>query len=210
MRTPHPNPPAKEKLLEAAQRLMLAKGFTATTVDEVCAAAKLTKGSFFHYFEGKEDLGKAVLDRYVGSTSQRLRQAPFLRKDDPLHRVYGYVDFVIEMCEDPKTPDGCLVGIFSQELSDTHPKMRSLCAEHFARWATAFKEDLEKAKAKRVPRQAIDAQGLAEHFIAVFEGSLILARAKQDRGIVKRNLLHFKRYVKSLFERTRTKNGGRK
>jgi TetR/AcrR family transcriptional repressor of nem operon len=189
---------------------MLAKGFTATTVDEVCAAAKLTKGSFFHYFGGKEDLGKAVLDRYVASASQRLRQAPFLRKDDPLERVYGYVDFVIEMCEDPATPNGCLVGIFSQELSDTHPKMRSLCADHFARWAAAFKEDLENAKAKRALGKAVDPQSLAEHFIAVFEGSLILARATQDRGVVRRNLLHFKRYVKSLFDRTRTKNGGRK
>ena len=64
MRTAQTHSPTKEKLLEAAQQLMLAKGFPATTVDEICEAAGFTKGSFFHYFESKEHLGKEVLDRF--------------------------------------------------------------------------------------------------------------------------------------------------
>ncbi len=58
------NPPTKEKLLDTAIGLMLKKGFTATSVDEICQTAGLTKGSFFYYFESKEDLADAALHRF--------------------------------------------------------------------------------------------------------------------------------------------------
>ena len=92
MRTPQKGSPAKEKLLDAAQRLMLAKGFTATTVDEICETAKLTKGSFFHYFDSKDDLGQVVLDRFVSAKAQAMRSAPFIQKRGALQRVYSYLE----------------------------------------------------------------------------------------------------------------------
>lgn len=201
MRTAQVHSPTKEKLLDAAQQLMLAKGFAATTVDEICETAGLTKGSFFHYFESKEHLGKAVLDRYVSAMFQAIQHAPFLKKRDPLRRVYGYVDFVIQISKDPSVQNGCLLGTFAQELSDTHPEIRSLCAQHFGLWTEAFKRDLDAAKAKYAQRATLDTQGLAEHFIAVLEGSLILAKAKQEPDVIEKNLAHFKRYLKSLFRR---------
>lgn len=201
MRTAQVHSPTKEKLLDAAQQLMLTKGFAATTVDEICETAGLTKGSFFHYFESKEHLGKAVLDRYASAMFQAVQHAPFFKKRDPLRRVYGYVDFVIQMSKDPSVQNGCLLGTFAQELSDTHPEIRSLCAQHFGRWTEAFKRDLDAAKAKYAQRATLDTQGLAEHFIAVLEGSLILAKAKQEADVIEKNLAHFKRYLKSLFRR---------
>lgn len=199
MRTAQADSPTKRKLLDAAQRLMLAKGFVATTVDEICETAGLTKGSFFHYFQSKEDLGKVVLDRFVATKAQAFQQAPFLKKRDPLQRVHGYIDCAIQMSQEPAAQQGCLLGNFAQELSDTHPGMRSRCAQHFARWAEAFKQDLDQARAKYAPKAAFDTQSLAEHFIAVLEGSLILAKAKRDPGAVERHLRHFKRYLKALF-----------
>ncbi|MEW6543099.1 MAG: TetR/AcrR family transcriptional regulator [Nitrospirota bacterium] len=200
MRTPQKDSPAKEKLLDAAQRLMLAKGFVATTVDEICEAAGLTKGSFFHYFESKEDLASAALDRFVAAKAAGFQQAPFVKKRDPLERVYGMVDFVMQMSKSAQPVQGCLLGNFAQELSDTHPGIRKQCAQHFAQWADAFKRDLDQAKALHAPKAAFDTQSLAEHFIAVLEGALILAKAKQDRAQVAGHVQHFKRYVKSLFE----------
>ncbi len=125
MRTRQENPVTREKLLETAQHLMLAKGYTATSVEEICEASKLTKGSFFHYFAGKEDLGKAVLDRYVNGMLKAAQDAGFLKKSDPLQRVYGYVDFMIEISKDPARRSGCLLGNFAQVLTDTHPEIRA-------------------------------------------------------------------------------------
>lgn len=193
--------PAREKLLEQAQELMLAKGFGATTVDEICKAAGLTKGSFFHYFPSKEDLGKAVLDRFCESRFEMRRRSPLLKRQDPLERLYGWVDSAIEASKSPMARKGCLLGDFAQELSDTHPKFRSQCAQLFAYWAEQLKKELDEAKARYLSKTRLDTQGLAEHFIAVLEGSLILGKAKQDMKVVEQNLLHFKRYLQALFGR---------
>jgi TetR/AcrR family transcriptional repressor of nem operon len=201
MKTPRPDSATKEKLLGAAQSLMLAKGFTATTVDEICETAKLTKGSFFHYFKSKDHLGQAVLDRFVSTKQQAIQKSPFLKMRDPLQRVYGYLDFIIEMSKGPAAPSSCLLGNFAQELSDTHPKIRTQCATYFAKWAEQFQRDLDEAKKQYAPRAPIDTRSLAEHFIAVLEGALILAKAKQEREPVAEHVRHFKRYVKSQFGR---------
>lgn len=183
--------------------MMLAKGFVATTVDEICVAARLTKGSFFHYFESKEELGKAVLERFCDARLKAFQQGPFWQRKDPLQRVYGWVDFAIEMSKHPLAQKGCLLGNFAQELSDTHPEIRSLCAQRFAGWVELFKRDLDQAKAQCAAQSRLDTRGLAEHFIAVLEGALILAKAKQDMGMVGKSLRHFRRYLESLFERAR-------
>jgi len=201
MRTAQAQSPTKEKILDAAQQLMLAKGFPATTVDEICQAAGFTKGSFFHYFASKEHLGKEVLDRFYVLLQQTIDQGSFRKKSDPLQRVYGYVDRFIEMSTNPELPNGCLLGHFTQELSDTHPEIRSLCAQYFAEWAALLKHDLDEAKAKHAPRVSFDTQSVAEYFLAVMQGSRILATAKQDVKVFEQNLRHFKRYVKSLFEK---------
>src|SRR6516162_5022333 len=86
MKTAQVDSLTKQKLLDAALELMLAKGYTATSVDDVCTAAGLTKGSFFHYFESKEDLGKAVAERFYAGMHASLQSAPFLQEPDPLDR----------------------------------------------------------------------------------------------------------------------------
>ena len=201
MRTAQVQSPTKEKLLEAAQQLMLAKGFPATTVDEICETAGFTKGSFFHYFESKEHLGKEVLNRFYCSFQERIHQGSFRKKSDPLQRVYGYVDRFIEMSKDPELSSSCLLGNFTQELSDTHPEIRSLCAQRFAEWAATLRHDLDPAKKKYAPKAPFDTQSLAEYLIAVLQSSQILAKAKQDKGVVEQNLQHCKKYIKSLFKK---------
>ncbi len=86
----------KEKILEEAQKLMLTKGFNATTVEEICEAAGVTKGSFFHYFESKEDLGKTVTEYYWQKMSGLIGNAPFRKYSDPLRRIYGFIDYFID------------------------------------------------------------------------------------------------------------------
>jgi TetR/AcrR family transcriptional repressor of nem operon len=198
MRTVQANSPTEKKLLDAAQELMLAQGYTATSVEEICDAAGLTKGSFFHYFEDKEDLGKLVVQQYYAGWRALSRAAPFRRKKDPLERVFGAVDFFITMSRAP-TWKGCLLGTFVQELSETHPRICSVCATCLDDLADGLKEDLAAAKVKYAPRARFNAQSLAEHLIAVAQGATILAKAKRDQKVFEEGLVHFKQYLKFLF-----------
>ena len=55
-----PSKDARTKLLDAALAVIRGKGFAATSVDELCQAAGVTKGAFFHHFHTKEELGVAA------------------------------------------------------------------------------------------------------------------------------------------------------
>ncbi len=193
--------PTKQRLLDAAQELMLAKGYTATSVDEVCETAGVTKGSFFHYFDSKEHLGTLVAERFFASRKALLASAPFHQKKDPLDRVLGGVDFLIETSRSPEAARGCLLGTFVQELAATHPKIRDICAACFEEYARSLKKDLDEAKAKYAPKARWSTQGLAEHLIAVLQGAIILAKAKQDIQVIEQSLVHYREYVKCVFGR---------
>jgi TetR/AcrR family transcriptional repressor of nem operon len=198
MKTAQADSPTRTRLLDAAQALMLSKGFTATTVEEICEKAKLTKGSFFHYFASKDELGRVLLERFCAD-GERMHAAFAGADPDPLKRVYAYLDnFVKEAAASPMP--GCLMGMFAQELCDLNPEIRATCERGFAGWAKAFGHLLAEAKAARAPKRLFEPQALAEHLIAVLEGSLILARAKEEPGVVVQNLRHYAAYVKSLFE----------
>jgi TetR/AcrR family transcriptional repressor of nem operon len=190
----------KDKLLEAATCLMLQKGYPATTIDEICQSAGFTKGGFFHHFESKEQLGQEVLDRFFVLQQEAMAQGGYRKHKDPLRRVYGYVNHLIELTKGPEMLKGCLLGSFTHELAGTNPAMRDLCARRFAQWAESFKRDLDDAKALHAPHATFDTASLAEHLVAVLQGSMILAKANQDSKVFERNLQHFKGYLKQLFE----------
>ncbi len=184
----------KEALLNTAQNLMLEKGFVATSVDEICDAAKTTKGSFFHYFKSKEELGKELVEKFSQMILNFMETASLAAGDDPLDRVYALIDAKIKIFENLEFK-GCLLGMFSQELSETHPEIMALCTKSFEGIANIFKENLSQAKIKYAPKASFDVDSLAEYFFAISQGSIIMMKAQQDRSIIKKNLMHFKQYL---------------
>ena len=191
----------KETLLDTAQHLMQTKGFTATTVDEICEKAGISKGGFFHHFKSKEDLAQQTLDYFIGTIQSITEQAHFMKRTDPIQRVYGYIDFIVKMSKHPVFRNGCLLGSFSQELADTNPRIREQCSNHFTNWVNMFKADIEKARAQIKPKAVFNAKGLAEQLIITLEGALILAKAKNDISMVEKSMRHFKKYLDYLFQK---------
>ena len=67
---------AKDKILDAALMVIRAKGYTATTVDDLCAASDVTKGAFFHHFKSKDVLAIAPADHWSEMTSALFAAEP--------------------------------------------------------------------------------------------------------------------------------------
>ena len=188
----------KEKILDSAQCLMLDKGYVATTVDEICENAGVTKGSFFYYFKDKEEMGKEMAQRF----SARGKQCCEGLKDetDPLKRVHGLLDMIIESSK--KTDfKGCIMGIFSQELSETHPEIRKICETSFDGFISNLEKDLAQAKDKYAPKSSFKPREVAEYFLATFQGAMVLARAKKDKKIVERALSQFREHLRMLYKK---------
>lgn len=187
----------KEKLLHAAQDLMLTKGYSATTIDEICKVAEVTKGCFFHYFASKEELAKTVLHYFCKSSKEMAANASFIKEKDPLNRLYGYIDFVVESQQNCLSIKGCLLGNFAQELANTYPEICSVCSQYFDEWIEGFKAQLDEAKI--FYQKQINSYDLALYFLVVIEGSIILAKAKQNPALISICVHHYKEYLKKLF-----------
>ena len=83
----------KQRIINAALSEIRTNGYSATTVDNLCEKAGVTKGAFFHHFKSKEDLAVNAADYWSSMTGDFFAQAPYHKHSDPLARILGYVDF---------------------------------------------------------------------------------------------------------------------
>lgn len=186
---------SRNRILEAAQDLILAKGFSAMTVDAICKDAGITKGGFFHHFANKETLGEAVLAKFWNDAETRQQVAAYRNESDPVKFLEGYLDNAIEAYQDPELQKGCMLAIFTMELAQSNESLFKSASGHFAHWREEFMTMLQNAfKSKGA---AIDAQAWGDLYISTLEGSLLLAKAKNDPGAITRALTLYKSLLMS-------------
>src|ERR1700721_625406 len=118
---------AREKLLDASFVLIREKGYSATSVDELCAEAGVTKGAFFHHFPSKDALAVAAANRWSELSSAFFKTAPYHKHRDPLDRVLSYLDFRKTLLKGDVAAFSCLAGTMVQEVHGTHAEIREAC-----------------------------------------------------------------------------------
>jgi TetR/AcrR family transcriptional repressor of nem operon len=192
------SPTAKDKLLDAALSLIRAKGFAATSVEDLCAAAGVAKGSFFHHFKTKDTLAVAAAAHWSAVTGALFASAPYHRHADPLRRVLAYLDFRKALLAGEVAEFTCLVGTMVQEVYDTAPEIRAACDASISSHAATLEADIARAMAERGVR-GFSAASLALHTQAVLQGAFILAKAKGGPAIAAASIDHLRRYIELLF-----------
>src|SRR6187402_213359 len=146
----------REKLVTATVGLILKQGFAATTVDQICAEAGLTKGSFFHHFDSKEALGKAAVEWWGAFGTALYAEAWKDEGIDPLEQLHRMLDIMSGFTERPDEVCTCVVGMLSQELAQSHPAMRAECARQLEIWTENAARMLRAAKEKHRPTSDFD------------------------------------------------------
>ena len=170
---------SKERILAGAKDLFLARGYTATSVDAICEKAGLTKGSFYYFFESKEDLGLGVLEWSLRLNTQMLASASYARILDPLEKAFSFLEH-LEKSSPEIWSGGCLLGSFSLELADTNSRMQQAVSGMFQAVADGFAKQLQPIAAQCTGKQAPSASELADTLLGILEGSIILAKAHRD------------------------------
>lgn len=190
---------ARTRLIESARDIIRSKGFTATTIDDLCGAAGVTKGAFFHHFQSKDELGVAAADGWAEMTGRLFAEAPYHNLDDPLDRILAYIAFRMSLVRGDVSQFTCLVGTMVQEIYQTSPDIRDACARCITDHAATLQPDIEAAMHERGMTPEWTAESLALHTQAVLQGAFILAKATGGAEIASVSIDHLRRYIEMLF-----------
>ncbi|AGC43501.1 TetR family transcriptional regulator [Myxococcus stipitatus DSM 14675] len=202
-----PRPPKREpergdartRLLKAALDTIRLKGFAATSVDELCQVAAVTKGSFFHHFKSKDDLGVAAAEYWAETTTAFFAGAPYHASEDALERVLAYVAFRKSIITGELAEFTCLVGTMVQEVYATSPAIRDACAASIFGHAATLEADLRAAMKARRISGGWTAESLARHTQTVIQGAFVLAKAGNSPALARESMDHLDRYIRLLF-----------
>ncbi len=196
---------ARPRLLQAALALVREKGYSSTSVDELCAAAGVTKGAFFHHFKSKDALAVAAANHWSEITGAFFATAPYHQLKDPLQRVLGYLDFRKAILKGELAEFTCLVGTMVQEVYSTSPAIRAACEASICGHAAKVEADIAAAMKQHRLRVRWTASSLALHTQAVLQGAFILAKATGDVGVAAASIDHLHRYIELLFNTAKRK-----
>ena len=191
---------ARQKLLDAALSLIREKGYSSTSVDDLCARAGITKGAFFHHFKTKDALAVAAANHWSEITAAFFERAPYHQHSDPLDRVLGYLEFRKAILTGEIAEFACLVGTMLQETYGTHPDIREACEASISGHAATVGTDIAAAIKRHRIRATWTAESLALHTQAVLQGSFIMAKAKGGSTIAGASIDHLCRYIELLFQ----------
>jgi TetR/AcrR family transcriptional regulator, transcriptional repressor for nem operon len=190
----------RNKLLASAMKLVRTNGYEATTVDDLCGDAGVSKGAFFHHFKNKEDIAVSATRFWTEVTGGLFASAPYHACEDPLDQLVGYIDFRAQLLEGRTLPEStCLLGTMAQETFQSNPTIRDACFTGIAAHADTVAEMIRAAKQRHAPRATWSVESLALHTQAVIQGAFILAKAKNDVSLAADSIRHLRHYVELLF-----------
>lgn len=168
---------SKTKILDAALQVIRTKGYSAATIDDICAAAGVTKGSFFHHFKGKVELALSAVEHWNAMTGGLFASAPYQRIADPRERLLAYIDFRASLVQGDLPEFTCLLGTMVQETFETNPLIRDACANGIAMHAQTVAVHVAAAKVMYAPDASWDPEVIAFYTQAVIQGAFVLAKA---------------------------------
>lgn len=186
----------RDAIVAAASRLMQIKGYNATSLDDLLNASGVGKGSFYHYFRSKEDLGHAILDRIVASFIERTVDPCFSDPGvKPLTQIRCFLDRVVEAQRERNCVGGCPLGNLASELSDVHPGFRARLAGVFSAWRARLTMALREALGRGEVGGDCRPEAVAHFLVASLEGAILMTKLTKDIAVMEQCVGELKRYL---------------
>jgi TetR/AcrR family transcriptional regulator, transcriptional repressor for nem operon len=174
--SPKPKPPStRERLIHSALFLFWERGFAGTSMSDLLMHANVNSGSFYHFFESKEALLRAILEEYLGGLGPQIVEPAFRETPDPIARIFAILAGYRLRILSTNCHYGCPLGRLALEIDPENRPAHALIAENFRGWIAAVRECVEQARERLRPETDPDA--LATYVLAVMEGGVMLARS---------------------------------
>ncbi|NPV89700.1 MAG: TetR family transcriptional regulator [Firmicutes bacterium] len=182
----------RDLIIETASGLIEKYGFNHTGINEILKQANVPKGSFYYYFESKEALGHAVIEKAAQDRYAVIEEALASVPGSPLERMRRVFEMQIEQY-DVEAVHSCILTKLGQEMAEQHEGFREKLEQVFKRIVQCYADVFEQAKEAGELPDGTDSMKLAEFLFAVSEGSVMLAKLKKSKEPLKNFLEQFNR-----------------
>ncbi|MEV0355628.1 TetR family transcriptional regulator C-terminal domain-containing protein [Nocardia sp. NPDC050697] len=171
-------PGPRERIVRAAAALFLARSYTGVGIAEICAAADVRKGTLYHFFPSKAEIGKAVLDWHAAAFDRHFTRAEHANGE--IAALVGAVTGVQSGIERRfGRIVGCPMGNLAAELATTEVEVREHLARIFAAWEERLAVGCRRAAAAGRLRAGVDPERMAHLLLAQVQGAILLAKARE-------------------------------
>jgi TetR/AcrR family transcriptional repressor of nem operon len=193
----------KEKILDAAESLVLDHGFGATSIDQILARTGITKGAFFYHFKSKAELAGALIDRYVSRDNELLhtlvKRAEGLSRD-PLQQYLLFIGLLEESLRELTEPlPGCLIASFTYQFQEFDSRTQAGVVNGFKQWQNILGGKLQQASELHPPAIQVTPSEVIDNLLSAFEGGIILSKMYQQSSVLAAQLRHHRNYVELLY-----------
>jgi AcrR family transcriptional regulator len=165
----------RQRLIDSALYLFWERGFAGTSMSDLLGRAEVNSGSFYHFFESKEALLKAVLELYLEALEPQIAAPAFAQTSDPIERIFAILSGYRERILRTNCQYGCPLGRLALEIDPENRPAHNLIAENFRGWIGVVRGCLNEARGQLAVGTDLDA--LATYVLAVMEGGVMLSRS---------------------------------
>lgn len=193
----------RERILDAAERAILQKGVSATTIEELIVEVGVSKNGFFYHFQDKNQMIEAILDRNykIDKTwfSDLISKSQEL-EDDPLEQFLAFLELLAdEMSGMPDGHPGCMTTACCYQDRILNNSVRQVASDILLQWRKVSLEQLSRIAERHPASFDIDLEELADMLPALIDGSIIFSRVIADQSVLPRQIRLYRKMIKNMF-----------
>lgn len=188
----------RRTILEKAFDLIYMQGYQATSIDEIIATTKVTKGAFFYHFKNKEEMGLAVIKEIMYDGMYKNMAVSLANSTNPVKDIYNLFKELLLLTPYLQVKYGCPANNFMQEMAPLNNAFNAAFINMVQEWHTMIEDCIKKGKALGKIRKDVNAKQVAYFVMSGYGGIRILGKVYNSSDCYVTYLKELKSYLNSL------------
>ncbi len=185
-------------ILQKSFELIYTKGYQTTSLDDILATTKVTKGAFYYHFANKDEMGLAIINEILKPALNESFIAPLESTENPLDSIYNMMYNLLMKNDFLKVEYGCPAANFTQEMTPWNSDFSEALNDLTKRWIITMTSAIDKGKKKGVIKQDVNAKQVTMFVMSGYWGIRNFGKLENSKKAYQPFLKELKSYLDSL------------